>query len=186
MIFTVLLDFFQFQIPFIGVRDFLASFFMLVGYVYRKTNFCIEQRAALVVPICAVIIGIGTKYCSCSMISLIWWKVLPYSIAAVAGALMVFSFCKWLYSKHISIIFLSFFGERTLQILTWHFLSFKIVSLIIIKLYSLPMERLAEFPVMIEYAQSGWWIAYLLVGITIPLLIGMFINAGKRVILRKA
>lgn len=53
--------------------------------------------------------------------------------------------------------------------LTWHFLSFKIVSLLIITIYSLPMTRLADFPVINELAIKGWWILYVIVGVSIPL-----------------
>lgn len=62
-----------------------------------------------------------------------------------------------------------FIGNNTLVILTWHFLSFKIVSLTIILIYELPIECLAEFPVVAEYAKQGWWIAYFLIGTFAPL-----------------
>ena len=49
---------------------------------------------------------------------------------------------------------LDFIGKNTLTILTWHFLAFKLVSLSIIGIYDLPIERLAEFPVIKEYSQQ--------------------------------
>lgn len=61
---------------------------------------------------------------------------------------------------------LNYIGKNTLTILTWHFLTFKIVSLVIISIYDLPIARLAEFPVIYEYAEQGWWIAYFCVAIT--------------------
>lgn len=62
---------------------------------------------------------------------------------------------------------LEFIGKHTLTILTWHFLAFKIVSLLIIQIYDLPIERLAEFPVILEYSSQGWWIAYFLVAMVV-------------------
>jgi hypothetical protein len=61
-----------------------------------------------------------------------------------------------------------FIGDHTMEVLTWHFLSMKLVSLIIITIYHLPIKRLSEFPVIEEYARQGWWIAYLIVGVAIP------------------
>lgn len=57
-----------------------------------------------------------------------------------------------------------------MTILTWHFLCFKLVSLLIIFLYKLPIERLAEFPAITEYSQKGWFIAYFFMGVFIPLI----------------
>ena len=54
-------------------------------------------------------------------------------------------------------------------ILALHFTCLKIVSLLKIRVYGLPIERLAEFPV-IEENNSWWWIAYTLVGVAVPLL----------------
>lgn len=51
-----------------------------------------------------------------------------------------------------------------------HFLCFKFVSLAIIAIYGRPHEKLSDFPIISEYASKGWWVAYLLVGTTIPLL----------------
>lgn len=66
-------------------------------------------------------------------------------------------------SQGIAAKVLTFIGKHTLTILTWHFLAFKLVSLLIIRIYGLPIERLAEFPVIREYAVQGWWAAYFVV-----------------------
>ena len=36
-----------------------------------------------------------------------------------------------------------------------------------IGIYDLPIERLAEFPVITEYSQQGWWIAYFIVAMVV-------------------
>ena len=65
---------------------------------------------------------------------------------------------------------LLYVGNNTMTILVWHFLSFKIISYLIIGLYSLTAKRLSEFPVILEYSIKGWWILYVFVGVIIPLL----------------
>ena len=63
-----------------------------------------------------------------------------------------------------------------MTILTWHLLSFKAVSLLIILIYGLPIEQLGEFPVIVEYATKGWWILYFVVGVGLPLLMKKFMD----------
>ena len=69
-----------------------------------------------------------------------------------------------------------------MAILTWHFLSFKIVSLLVIAVYGIDGERLAEFPVIHEYTNRGWFVLYLIVGISVPLAIDYLLRSIKNVV----
>lgn len=66
--------------------------------------------------------------------------------------------------------FLVYIGDNTLTILTWHFISFKTVSLIIIYVENLQIQRLAEFPVINDYTSQGWFFLYFFVGMALPLI----------------
>ncbi len=105
------------------------------------------------------------------MLLLTWQKAIPYAVSALLGTLMVFSLCKLLSKKERVTKILTYIGDRTIDILTWHFLSFKLVSIAITLLYGLSITRLAEFPVIDEYACKGWWLLCLFIGIVIPLFI---------------
>lgn len=62
---------------------------------------------------------------------------------------------------------LEYFGEHSMTIMLWHFLSFKIVSFGYIKICDLPDYYLASFPFLkVQYL----WIVYTVIGILIPLL----------------
>ena len=63
-----------------------------------------------------------------------------------------------------------YIGNNTLTILTFHFISFKLISLLIIIQNNLPIDMLSQFPVIADFAYDGWWIAYAIIGIAIPLL----------------
>ena len=65
---------------------------------------------------------------------------------------------------------------HTIEILTWHFLFFKLVSLIIVKIYKLPLNIIATFPTIQEYSSEGWWMAYTLVGGVLPAMLICMIN----------
>lgn len=95
-------------------------------------------------------------------------RFIPYIITAVLASWSFYSlFDKMKSSQGICAKALDFIGKNTLTVLTWHFLAFKLVSLLVIGIYGLPIERLAEFPVITEYSQQGWWIAYFIVAMVV-------------------
>lgn len=63
--------------------------------------------------------------------------------------------------------FLSKIGSCSLEIMCLHFLAFKVVSLIIIGIQGLSIERLPEYPV-IMYVGGAWWLMYVVVGVVLP------------------
>ena len=153
----------------IGARESAAAAFMITGYWYKESRLKYENHFPwIVISISAAVIAIGTEYWQCSMLTLTWEKLIPYILSALAGVLMVFTFSKMCLRNNLSRRGLVFVGEHTLEILTWHFLSFKLVSLILIALFDLPIAQLAEFPVIEDFAYKGWWCIYLLIGVFIP------------------
>lgn len=95
-------------------------------------------------------------------------EITPYFIVATIGSLSIFSLSHKINDNNLIGRFLTKIGGITFNILTWHMLSFKIVSYMLILYYGLDISRLAEFPVILEYAQKGWWVLYLIVGVFIP------------------
>lgn len=63
-------------------------------------------------------------------------------------------------------------GKRTLTIVIFHFLSFKIVAIIVVKVYSLPDFCMAAFP-NLHGAKGMWWLAYTIVGVGIPVVLNI-------------
>lgn len=57
-----------------------------------------------------------------------------------------------------------------------HILSFKIVSLFIVLAYGLPWSKLSNFPTIHDFTVKGFWLAYLFVGLNIPLLAQLAYN----------
>ena len=65
---------------------------------------------------------------------------------------------------------LCYIGKNTMFIVLWHFVFFKPVSLIYIMVCKLPIERLAEHPVL--FTETYWlWIVYTIVSIALCLLL---------------
>lgn len=63
----------------------------------------------------------------------------------------------------------SFTGGYTFNVLTWHFLSFKVISILLIIIYVLSIDYLECFPTITEYALDGWWLLYTVAGVGIPI-----------------
>lgn len=164
---TLLFGFVGKSIPFVGidVKDFMAGFFIWSGYMYCKHVCTFDNRWWFIVA-AAFLVAIGVEFWQCSMLHLTFVLIIPYMITALIGTLMVLGISRLVAScDNLLRRFLVFAGDNTLDILIWHFLSFKMVSLLLILIYGLPITRLAEFPVIEEYAYYGWWILYMVIGV---------------------
>lgn len=162
-------------VPYLGVGawEFFASFFMMVGYLYRKSlNAIVNTYTKWILLICLLLLLLGNEFWQSGMTDPQWYNVIPYSLSALSGSILTVILSRFFvnhYRHSVAYSFFVYMGNHTLVILTWHFLCFKIVNLLIIKLNFLQIEHLAEFPVIQPYASAGWWVAYVLVGVLIPL-----------------
>lgn len=183
IILTVILYMTNIRIPYfdIGARDILASSFFMCGYCYRKINvteWVIRWCAFLSLPLTIA----GVEYWQGSLLDMDAARVLPYMLCALVDTLAVHFFCKLIIVKcqNISKI-LTYVGENTLTILTWHFLCFKVVSIVIITIYNLPLEHLSMFPVIEGNMYNRWWMVYTLTGCVIPLAVISIFNTIKKI-----
>jgi len=153
----------------------------MVGHVYKTFHFNIHHNQYFVL-FAIVFVGIGSVYWPTSMLSFTYINVMPYALTSIVGTLALFKVGIYIANIEGSIItrFFNYVGGYTFNILTWHFLSMKVVSLIIIHIYSLPIKRLSEFPVIESYAHNGWWIIYFIVGVSVPV-VGTYIYHSVRV-----
>jgi len=95
-------------------------------------------------------------------------QFLFYVIIGLCGIVMTLLFSQFNRISKVSV--LKVLGKYSLHIMCLHFLAFKCVSLIIIWIYRLPMERLAEYPVILGI-NGIWWLAYTICGCTLPVLV---------------
>ena len=74
---------------------------------------------------------------------------------------------------------LAYIGDHSFSIMALHFLAFKAVNLAQIRIYGYDIKRLADFPV-IRYETWIWGVAYVVAGVTIPLILALAYNKVKR------
>lgn len=173
---SVLINHFSFIVPYFhcGSQPSLAASFILIGFFFKKYD--IDKFGWKLSLLSFFVVVIGSFFWRSDMNSLYYenGKMVPFIITGVLGTWVVYSLPWETIGKRLSSFF-NYIGTHTLQILTWHFLSFKIISLSIILLYDLPIEHLAEFPV-IESFSNQFWLLYFVTGVIVPLALTGFFN----------
>ncbi len=168
---AVVLSYFGWRLPYfhVGTREFFAASLLYAGYLYKHYQWE-WHRNRIINCVALALMLLGAHFWFTTMHVYEYWKVLPYAISAVLLVLTLLHFSEWIlkYKKNYVVRFLIFTGDHTMEVLTWHFLSMKLVSLLLIVLYGLPIKQLSEFPVIESYAHQGWWVIYLGVGVGIP------------------
>lgn len=171
LILTVVLSLINKHVPYfeLGARETFASLFFVSGHYYKELKWKIHEKK-YILPLAIVLITIGVHFYQANLLNFEYWQVIPYLMTAIIGVLATYYLSRKISNQSDKIkSCLVYIGNNTLTILTWHMLSFKLVSLFIIYVYQLPIERLAEFPVIEQCSKEGWFVLYFFVGMLIPM-----------------
>ena len=166
---TCYASYFDFVLPLIqvGETEFYGALFISLGRLFKRKylSFMNSPWLLLGLPILFIVAYFKPVW---GMTDVSYISIIPKTVIALIGICFCFYVAKILPSsiKH----WLAYVGDNTMPIVTFHFLSFKLVSLIIVLFNGLSVVHLSEFPVMAGYSASGWWVIYLLVGVSLPLL----------------
>ena len=173
----------EFTIFHISSWDFHAAFFIWCGYAYRLAGLKWERNVKMLLIGSVAVALLGITFWKGSMTDISFKRFLPITMSAIILTLTTYGLCNKISEttkSHFCVVFikktLDFIGRNTLTILTWHFLSFKIVSFAIVKVYGLPPKQLGEFPVIRQFDDSFMWILYLFIGLAIPLCLAYLNN----------
>ena len=159
-----------FTILYISPREFLAATFVMIGYCFAL--FEMKKFSNVVIIFSFIALFLNSSYNFLRMKSDFYDtdKIIPYAITAVLATWSVYSL-PWNRLKGIAARTMLYIGNNTLPVLIWHFIMFKIVSLLIILCYGLPMYELGAFHVIYRYADKGWFLLYTFVGVFMPITI---------------
>ena len=160
-----------------GPQTVMALAFFLSGYMYRKSGWSKSVAFPwLCVPLLSVP-AVASVFCSLSMSSaqsLSWL----YYVVALSGTVGLIQVARNLQQGLIVGLF-NYIGNKTLYILTFHFLAFKSVSYVWIKAHGLPISCLSQFPVLKD-TDSWMWVPYSIVGVALPLLLWKLFHMSVR------
>lgn len=167
------MDFFRLINP----RFFMVVSIMLAGYCFKfyKKPLILNSYGEICALLLLVACSFGRGVC---LLNFRFWDILPYFILSIVGSLFLTSLGDRITRIDDTKSF-QYIGKNTMAILTWHFLSFKLITLLRITVEGLPLEELTSFPVI----KGGyWWIAYLIAGIAVPLGISKLSNYANDII----
>ncbi len=103
-----------------------------------------------------------------------------FFVASLVGWYLMYSLSFLLtQTTYLQRIF-TYLGRNTICIIVLHFLCFKVITLLQIIIYDLPISKLSAFPFL--DTQPYWWIPYTIAGICIPLLFNLFYQKSKTLI----
>lgn len=160
-----ILSIIPFKIPTIGSRTLLSVACYFAGYTFHKLpNNKSNSKKGIV---CLLIVVVISFFYTNSM-GATNYDIFIYFIVAMIGTVGIINIAGLI--KGNTLKMLNYIGSKTLYILTFHFISFKLVSLTLIKYYGLPITLLSDFPV-ISNLNPFSWIAYSIIGVTIPLIL---------------
>lgn len=172
---TWLASFVQFDFPLFhfNMREFFGATFMATGYITRKSIDVLRRNTFIVIFLPVVLLG---QMINSEISHLHHDVVIPYYLCAILCSFGVFSIglrltrvCRLAYPL---VACIHYIGRSTKDILMWHFMSFKIVTLCYIYVCGMCIDNLVSFPVLPD---CGMWIMYSFVGILLPLLLKKYI-----------
>ena len=127
---VIVLSYFDWSLPYfhIGTREFYAASILYIGYLYKRYHWT-WHRNITINAVALFLMVVGARYWFTTMHDYEYWKVLPYAISAVLLVLTLVHVCEWIVKKknNYAVRFLIFTGDHTMEVLTWHFLSLKLV-----------------------------------------------------------
>lgn len=168
----------------IGLRAYFAGYFAyMLGTLIKKSRVIEEIKVgnskwmvASIVLLC-IINGFGKIELNVGHIE----NIVFYTIASLTGWILI----RALASSTLKInSFLSYVGRKSIWILGLHFLCFKLVSIVWIKVTGMQMVYLAAYPVI--KGPCFLWLAYLMVGVLLPLFIEMLYRKMYYAIIKKS
>lgn len=157
----------------------LSSSFISLGFVCSMINIWKKQLVLIIsfFALCVVAAFNLLWDLQLGMLNLTAWNLptlIFVYVMAFVGIIWVWSFSAYIDNSKLGNIF-DYLGQNTMPILVWHFLSFKIVSFLIVLIYGIPIDKLSGFPT-VKTNNSWQWIAYFFVGLVVPLFISKAIR----------
>jgi len=150
-------------------RWMMGCSLIVAGMIIREMHLNYESVKLLVICLIVTLLGAVLLPQGVEILTYDCVSAIPFFVVGVAGTLFCFCTASRIASSSSSKI-LFYAGEHSLIILTLHFLSFAIVSLLFVGISNYESDVLIEIPA-ITGVNNWLWIAYSIVGISVPLFI---------------
>ncbi len=104
-------------------------------------------------------------------------------VCSISGWFFIYGISKFLTRIKYASKLLEYIGRHSISIMLFHFISFKLITLLQIGCYNEPIYRLASFPVL--FSNFKWIILYTCIGVMLPLLLGLSFDKFRRLLLKR-
>ena len=161
------------RIPTISSITMLSSAYFVFGYCYRKYGFVKDNW---ILGLIALVLLVVISFFFTGSMSVVGYDIFIYFVVSLIGCFGLLNLVSVIRWKFLVDVF-DYIGGKTLYVLVFHFLSFKVVTLFLIWCYGLPIENLSAFPAL---KIGGYWVLYLVVGVALPLIIWEIVEKIKK------
>lgn len=178
----VALKIFHLKSPYTIWQNIIISGILFEGWLFRNyiETHLLQIRKDLLFLIgivIAIILGLFIKNDYLFNLQAAHLKDIPaFYLLAVTffASLMVYTFSFYLKSSYLGHL-IAIVGNHSFSIMLLHFLSFKLVNLLICLINDIPLNKISKFPT-IPYENIGWLFVYTIVGCILPISIVLIKN----------
>ena len=158
-------------IPFDARLFLVTTFLFFIGFLYKKYEYLVPINSyfsLLCLLLLVFVLTIG-HYKIDSINNTVGYlpKAILYLVFTPILGTYIILYLSKIISRYRIADFFDYIGRNTITILALHFLSFKLVSFLIVYSENLNRFEIANFPVIPN--RDGWFLAYFLAGLLIPL-----------------
>lgn len=156
-----------------------------VGVIFRKNRELIFKFGRkLLLPIFIVVPLIAKNNCA-SYVTNTYSNKLLFLMTSILGSFGILLLSHELETEKSKLVAQTqFIGRNTMAILFWQFVSFKLVILLQIAYYQLPVSCISTFPVMYEYDGVVWIFLYVIAGIYVSIMLNYPIKILDKTVLQ--
>lgn len=153
--------------------SFVALSFFYTGFLYKKIELKIPMNIIIAITAYIVLYVSSKNNLVIDMRVNYYPNIFMLLVNSILGIYLMIYISKQLEKMKFEFKLLKYIGRNTLIIMALHLICFKLVGLLQIIFYKLPMYNLGNFGVT-TYIKH-WWILYTLAGTFIPILIQKFV-----------
>jgi Fucose 4-O-acetylase and related acetyltransferases len=161
----------------------VALLMYYIGFLYKKYEKFIKMNIVCA-GITIIVLYISSKFSlRIDMRVNMYPNLIMFVVNSVLGTYFMIYISKKISTLNYKLKLLKYIGLNTTAIMALHLTSFKIIGLLEIKIYKLPMYMLGNFGAI----QGGgqWWILYTLAGVMVPILIVFTIDKINHILFKR-
>lgn len=165
----------SFLLNLIDSRNFLLLSICYYGTCYRKYENKIKLNSNLAFFLTIILLLISTEIII-DVSHYNFFNPIFFILISLSG--IYINLCLANFLINFQCKYLNLFGENSLYIMIFHFLSFKFVDVILIKFSNTSIDFLTSYPIY-KYG-SMYWILYSIAGLFLPLYLSIFVKNTKK------